>query len=252
MKNILALVLIGLFLFGCASTEDTTNMTPDERLAYAIRLYEKEDYEEAVKEFEALVIQYPGSSIVDDAQYYLAKTRFQREEYILAAYQFSRLIKSMPSSEFVPDAQFMLADCYYELSPNYSLDQKYTKKAVEEFQAFIDYFPLNDKVKIAEAKIKELNDKLAKKEYETARIYEKMDYTTAALMYYNFVMETYHDTQYAPLAMYEKINLLISKERNTEALTEATKFLDKYPGDQNYSAVQKIKSSLENKLSINP
>lgn len=252
MKNILALILIGLFLFGCASTEDTTNMTPDERLAYAIKLYEQEDYEEAVKEFEALVIQYPGSGIVDDAQYYLAKTRFQRKEYILAAYQFSRLIKSMPSSEFIPDAQFMLADCYYELSPDYSLDQKYTKKSIEEFQAFIDYFPLNDKVKVAEAKIKELNDKLAKKEYETARIYEKMDYVKAALMYYNFVMETYHDTQYAPLAMYDKINLLVSKDRNSEALAEATKFLDKYPGDNNYSAVQKIKNSLENKLSVNP
>ena len=127
-----------------------------QNLAYAVTLYEQEDYEEAIKEFEAIILQYPGSSIIDDAQYYLAMTRFQRKEYILAAYQFSKLIKGMPSSEFLADAQYMLADCYYELSPDFTLDQQYSKKAVEEFQVFIDFFPLNEKVAQADAKIKEL------------------------------------------------------------------------------------------------
>jgi len=226
-------------------------MAPDERLAYAIKLYEQEDYEEAIKEFDAIILQYPGSSIIDDAQYYLAKTRFQRKEYILAAYNFSKLIKGMPSSEFVPDAQFMLADCYYELSPDYTLDQKYSKKAIEEFQVFIDFFPLNEKVSIAEAKIKELNDKLARKDFDTARIYEKLDYYTAALKYYDNVMEVYHDTKYAPLALYNKINLLISRNRESEALSESKKFLEKYPDNENFKDVEKIKNSLENKLSAN-
>ncbi len=251
MKNIFALILLALFVFACSSTQDTTNMAPDERLAYAIKLYEQEDYEEAIKEFDAIILQYPGSSIIDDAQYYLAKTRFQRKEYILAAYNFSKLIKGMPSSEFVPDAQFMLADCYYELSPDYTLDQKYSKKAIEEFQVFIDFFPLNEKVSIAEAKIKELNDKLARKDFDTARIYEKLDYYTAALKYYDNVMEVYHDTKYAPLALYNKINLLISRNRESEALSESKKFLEKYPDNENFKDVEKIKNSLENKLSAN-
>lgn len=252
MKNTLILILLTLFLFACSSTLDTTNMTPEERLAYAIKLYEQEDYEEAVKEFDAIILQYPGSSIVDDAQYYLAMTRFMREEYILAGYQFSRLIKGMPSSEYLADAQYMLADCYYELSPDFTLDQQYSKKAVEEFQVFIDFFPLNPKVAEAEAKIKELNDKMAKKEYESARIYHKMEYYLAAQKYYDNVMEIYHDTQYAPLALYDKINLLLERNRESEALVEAQKFLSKYPQHQNYGDVEKIKSSLESKLSINP
>ena len=68
-------------------------------------------------------------------------TRFQRGEYILAAFEFSKLMKNMPASEFVPISQFMISECYYELSPNYTLEQKYTKKAIEEYQAFIDFFP---------------------------------------------------------------------------------------------------------------
>jgi outer membrane protein assembly factor BamD len=251
MKNIFALIFISLFLFACSSTLDTTNMTPEDRLAYAIKLYQDEDSDEAVKEFESILLQYPGSSIMDDAQYYLAMTRFQRKEYILAAYQFSKLIKGMPSSEFLADAQFMLAECYYKLSPDYTLDQKYTKKAVEEFQVFIDFFPLNKKVAEAEADIKELNDKLARKEFDSARIYTKLEYFNAAIKYYDNVMEVYHDTKYAPLALYKKINLLITKDRDSEALSESIKFLEKYPGDENYQEVESIKNSLENKLSVN-
>ena len=252
MKKILPLAIITLILFACSSTKDTTNMAPEDRLAYAKSLYEQEDYEEAIKEFDAIILQYPGSAIVDDAQYYLSMSRFKRGEYILAAYQFSRLIKGMPSSEYLADAQFMLADCYYELSPNYSLDQRYTKKAIEEFQVFIDVFPLNQKVTEAENKIKELNDKLAKKDFETARIYEKLEYYTAAIMYYDDVMEVYHDTQYAPLASYNKINLLVGREKNYDALTEANKFLEKYPNDPNFKDVEKIKASLVDKLSAKP
>jgi outer membrane protein assembly factor BamD len=178
-------------------------------------------------------------------------TRFQRKEYILAAYQFSKLIKGMPSSEFLADAQFMLAECYYKLSPDYTLDQKYTKKAIEEFQVFIDFFPLNKKVAEAETDIKELNDKLARKEFDSARIYTKLEYYNAAIKYYDNVMEVYHDTKYAPLALYKKINLLITKDRDSEALSESIKFLEKYPGDENYQEVESIKNSLENKLSVN-
>lgn len=251
MKNLLLLAILTIFV-ACSSSIDTSNMAPEDRLAYAIKLYQEEDYEEAVKEFDALILQYPGSSIMDDAQYYLALTRFQREEYILAAYQFSKLIKSMPSSEFLADAQYMLADCYYELSPNFTLDQQYSKKAIEEFQVFIDVFPLNEKVAEAEKKIGELNDKLAMKEYEAAYIYNKMEYYDAALKYYDSVLEIYHDTKYAPLALYNKINILLERKKDSEALTEAQKFLSKYPQHENYSDVEKIKNSLETKFSANP
>ena len=252
MKNILSLFLLTILLYACSSSLDTSNMQPEEKLAYALKLYNDEDYEDAVKEFEAIVLQYPGSSIIDDAQYYLAMSRFKRSEYILGAYQFSRLIKSMPSSEFLPDAQYMLANCYYELSPDYTLDQQYTKKAIEEFQVFIDFFPLNTKVADAEAKMKELNNKLAKKEYEAARIYDKMGYHLAAFKYYVSVSEVYHDTPFAPLALYNKIQLLVEKKRNSEALAESEKFIQKYPNDKNFNDVQKINKSLESKLSVNP
>jgi outer membrane protein assembly factor BamD len=245
------LIIPGFFLlliWGCSSTREVGEMTADERLQYALNLYNDEDYEEAVTEFEALLLQYPGSSIVDDAQYYLGMCKYQREEFILAAYEFSKLIKNMPASEFVVNAQFMLGDSYYQLSPNYTLDQKYTVKAIEELQAFIDFFPLDGKVGEAEQKISELNDKLAHKEYTIAYIYQRMEYYTASIKYYDAVVEIYHDTQYAPMAMYSKIILLMDREREDEALNEMKKFVRMYPDDQNFQEINDLKNSLEAKL----
>ena len=237
-----------LLILGCSSTRYVGEMGADDRLQYALSLYNDEDYEDAATEFEALLLQYPGSSIVDDAQYYLGMCKYQRDEFILAAYEFSKLIKNLPASEFVANAQFMLAESYYELSPNYTLDQKYTAKAIEEYQAFIDFFPLNEKVGEAEQKISELNDKLARKEYSIAYIYQKMQYYTASLKYYDAVVEVYHDTPYAPLAMYSKIMLLMDREREDDALSEMKKFVRMYPDDQNFQEIDDLKNSLEAKL----
>ncbi len=244
-KSIISLVFT-LLLWGCSSSIDTTDMSPEQRLQYAIRMYQDEDYMEAEKEFEAILLQYPGSVYSDDAQFYLAMTKFKKQEYILAAYEFSKLIKNMPASEFVPDAQYNLAESYYSLSPNFNLDQKYTVKAIEEYQAFIDYFPLNEKVAEAEKKINELNDKLAHKQYTIAVIYEKLDYYTAALKYYEDVFESYHDTEYGPMALYNRILLLLERNRNDEAITDMKKFINKYPDNKNAQDVKDLLQIHEN------
>jgi outer membrane protein assembly factor BamD len=247
-KYFLILGALLLLIWGCSSTNDLSDLNADDRLTSAIKLYEDEDFEDAATEFEALMLQYPGNSVVDDAQYYLGMCKFQREEFILSAFEFSKLIKNMPASEFVADAQFMLAESYYELSPDFTLDQNYTKKAIEEYQAFVDFFPLNQRVAEAERKISELNDKLGRKEYSIAVIYEKMEYYTASLKYYDAVVEIYHDTQYAPLALYRKIKLLMDREREDEALKEMRKFVRMYPEDSNFKEVDDLKNSLEAKL----
>ncbi|MBZ0200971.1 MAG: outer membrane protein assembly factor BamD [Ignavibacteriaceae bacterium] len=249
MRNLLILTVFALYFWGCASSIDTVNLGAEDRLKYALNLYEDEDYQEALNELQSIILQFPGNTVVDNAQYYLGMTRYKRGEYILGAYEFSKLIKNYPASESISDAQYMLADCYYRLSPNFQLDQQYTQKGIEEFQAFIDFFPADEKVAEAEQKITELNGKLAHKEYNTAVIYEKLEYYTAALKYYENVLDIFHDSEYAPLASYNKIKLLIYRDRNAEALEEADRFLQKFPDSGRYSDVESLQSKLKTELS---
>lgn len=248
MRYLTIIALFALILTGCRTSIDTTNFTPTDRLTYALSLYNDEDYEEALAELQAIILQYPGDLVVDDAQYYLGMTRYQRGEYILAAYEFSKLINQMTASEYLSKAQYQLAECYYLLSPDYSLDQKYTNKAIQEFQSFVDFFPTDTLSTVAEAKIKELNEKLALKEFNAAYIYEKLEYYNAAISYYNNVIEVYHDTKYAPLASYKRLNLLITKKRYNDAYFESLRFLQNYPNDPEKADVESIKKELENKL----
>ncbi|NJD21835.1 MAG: outer membrane protein assembly factor BamD [Melioribacter sp.] len=229
--KILTAVFTLSFIIGCSSAVDTSKFNAEQYYNYVYQLYNDEDYEQAIQQFQSFLLQYSGSAFNDDAQYYLGMTYFKRGQYLLSAYEFSKLIRNIPASPFVPDAQYMLAESYFQLSPPYQLDQAYTKKAIEELQAFIDFFPANKKVEEAEQKIKTLNEKLAEKDYQSALIYEKMEYENAAIKYYGAVAETYHDTKYAPLSLYHKIMLETKKGLNNDALADISLFVSRYPDD---------------------
>lgn len=248
MKRIFVLFIISIFVWNCSSSVDTTSLTGEQHLEYARKLFLDEDYEEAVREFQSILLQYTGSQINDDAQYFLAFSYFKREQYLLSAYEFSKVIRDTPASEFVQDAQFMLAESYFQLSPHYQLEQSYSKKAIEEFQAFIEFFPTHPKVEEAEKKIAELYSKFAEKEYHSAMIYEKMEYFNAAIQYYENVKNTYFDSEFAPLAHYKLINLLILKDRKDEALRNIADYINKYPNDENIEEIKELNRELTNSV----
>lgn len=248
-KKALILLIFSIFYVGCSSSNEYLFMTPEEHFELAMKYYNDKSFESAINEFQSILLQYPGSSVIDDSQFYLAQSRFMRKEFIIAASEFSRLIRNMSASEYIPEAQFMLAECYYKLSPAVSLDQRYTKKAKEEYQAYVYFFPTHEKAVEAENRIFEMNEKLAQKEFNDAVIYTKLEYYEAAVLYFDSVIEIFHDTKYAPMASFNKIKVLIEIKKNNDALIEATKFVQRYPTDPNYFEVEKIKTQLESSLS---
>lgn len=245
MKKNLILLILSMLIWNCSSSIDTTTLTAEQHLEYAKKLMLDEEYDDAVKEFQSILLQYTGSSISDDAQYFLGFTYFKKEQYLLSAYEFSKVIKDFPASDFVQDAQFMLGESYFQLSPDFQLEQSYTKKAIEEFQAFIEFFPTHPKVDEAEKKISELYSKFAEKEYQNAIIYEKMEYYNAAIQYFENVKNTYFDSKFAPLAQYRLINLLILKNKKDEALRNIADYIKKYPNDDNVEDLKELSQELE-------
>ncbi len=225
-------VLLGLIVMlaaGCGSSKEIPNESVEQRFHHAKQLFDDEDYLEAINEFTVITLQYQGSTYAGDAQYYLGECRFKRAEYLLAAFEFSLLRRNFPASARAADAQFELGLSYYMLAPKSSLDQQYTRKAIDEFQTFLEYYPNNERAVEAGAKIRELTTRLAKKEYETARLYATMEYYKASLFYYDDVIEKYHDTEYAPLSYLEKTELLIDRKKYKDAEECITKFITLYP-----------------------
>lgn len=244
------LVVIVLAGLGCGSSSDIVNPSVEQRFSRAKALFDDEDYLEAINEFTVITLQYGGSAFAADAQYYLGECRFAREEYILSSFEYSIVRTSYPASPRVPDAQYKMALSYYMLSPKPVLDQQNTKKAIDEFQAFVEYYPAHPLAPEAESKIKELTVRLAFKAYEAALQYERMDYYRAAILSYDVVIERYHDTEYAQLAYLDKAELLVKRLRFREAEGTVKEFMAKYPNNVLRSRADRIMQKIREELEV--
>jgi outer membrane protein assembly factor BamD len=240
--------LILLVMTGCGRREVTLDLTAEERFQRGMRLYDEGNYVRAIDELRIITRQFSGSDFADDAQFYMGMSYFNRGEYILATNEFEILINTMSASPLVPEAQYKLALSYYNLSPRYDLDQEFTHKAIDELQAFVDFFPIHERVTEAEEKIRELNEKLARKEYENARLYMRMRYYRAATRIFQTVIDRYHDTPYAELAHIGKAEALIERNLFDEANETIQRFLHQFPNSNQRSRARTLERRIASEL----
>lgn len=246
LKFILPLFLA---LAACNSYDIKPNLTAQERFALAMKMFNNKDYLEAKNQFKIIILNNPALPFVDNVQYHLAESHFQLKEYILASDEYARLIRLYPQSEWVDDAQFKIAMSDYRLSPKATLDQKYTKLAVDNFQRFLEDFPKSELVPQAEKLLKECRTKLAKKEFKAGELYRKLHDCEAALVYFNSVLENYYDTQYAKDALYWKGECLYKLDRKDDSFSAFTEMMQKYPKTKYTSDVRKRLKVLRSDLS---
>ena len=245
---LLMCICVVVIMAGCGSSDVTTNLSAEERFQKAKALFDDENYLEAINEFTVVTLQFQSSPYADDAQFYLGECRFKRREYLLAATEYRMLKNNMAASPLVPDAQYKLGLCYYNLSPKVSLDQQYTRKAIEELQTFVEYYPGNEHAVDAEQKIEELTIRLAQKLYNSANLYMRMEDYKSAILYFDDVIEKYHDTEYGPLSYLGKVEALMARRKYAEATAEANKFLTLYPNSVIRSQMEDLRRQSQKEL----
>lgn len=240
------IILASAVLFSCSSADKNNINTDDPEKAYYIAKtnYDKQDYLDAIDDFNLIKLKFSGSSIIDKSVYYLGMSYYKREEYILAIYEFETLVKNYPNSKFAETSRYRMAMCYYQLSPPYNLDQTYTKYAINEFQNFLDLYPASKKAAEADRKIAELKDKLAYKTLKSAELYFNLDNYKAALVYYNDILDEYFDSKYADDALYGKIQVLIIKKKYEEAKKEIQRFQDIFSSSEYAPKVISLKNKI--------
>jgi outer membrane protein assembly factor BamD len=238
-------ITLSTFIVGCGSEEATKQLSAEERYDLGMKAFKDENYLDAIEEFKVVSLQYLGSKVADSAQFYLAECRYLRDEYILAAFEYDVLVRTMPSSIFVSRSRFRRATCFYKLSPNSILDQNYSKKAIDEYQAFLEYHPTDTLVSLAEQRISELNTKLAEKDYENGMTYMHMEYYKAATYYFDLVLDKYHDTQYAEPSYLKKAEALTNRKKFADAKETLEKFRTKYPSSVLKSDSDRLDSDIE-------
>ncbi|MGH2569474.1 MAG: outer membrane protein assembly factor BamD [Bacteroidota bacterium] len=246
--HFLVVLFVSAFLVGCSAEEALQQLPVEERFEIGMQKFMEEDYADAEKEFRIVTLQFQGTAYADDAQFYLGECQYMLEQYILAAYEYEVLIRSMPTSPLVARARHRRAMCYYHLSPDSFRDQEYTLKAVDEFQAFIEYFPTDTLVQDAEGKIQELISKLAQKEYDNGILYMRLESYKAAIYYFDLILEKYHDTPYAEKAQLQKAEALFLRKRYSESKAALDRFIEKYPESVERARAQLLLNDVQSKL----
>lgn len=233
---------------GCSSYNIKPDMTAEQRLALAKTMFKNEDYREAKTQFKILTLNNPGATFTDEAQFLLAECHFREKEFILAADEYARLMRLYPQSRWVDDAQFRVGLCDYRLSPKAALDQKYTLQAVAHFQRFLEDFPNSDLVPEAEKMLLECRTKLAKKEFKSGELYRKFSDYYAALVYFDSVLGSYYDTEWAEPSLYWRAECLYKLQRKREALDTFNELLLKYPKSRFRTRANERRKDIESEL----
>ena len=148
----------------------------------------------AIEAFQTIVNNFPGDSLVADAQYYLAEAYFCHQDYIEAIFEYQRLLDTYPSSQWADEAQFQIGEAYFEQLRRPELDQKETLEALTYFRRFIDDNPDSPLVPRARERIVQCRSRLAEKVFLGAWLYHKQGRLEAAAMTYEDVLRGYPDT----------------------------------------------------------
>jgi outer membrane protein assembly factor BamD len=241
--KIKVLPLILVILATLTSCSDYSRMLKsrdmDAKSDYAIKLYNKGEYFKALPLFEELITVYRGTKKAEQTYYYYSYTNYRIGDFETAAYDFDNFTKTYPSSEFAEECAFMHAYCYYQGSPEYSLDQTNTYKAINELQLFIDRYPDSKKVEECNKLIDQLREKLEQKEFENAELYFNMTTYKAAITTYKNLIHDFPSTKYREEAMYMILrsnfllaeNSIVTKmqERYSDTVTAYGEFNSAYP-----------------------
>ncbi len=242
-RLILPLLLV-LFLSSCTEyNRIQKGRDMDAKLDLAIRLYKKGQYFKALPLLEELITIYRGTKKAEETYYYYAYTNYNIGDYESAAYDFDNFSKTFPSSEFAEECAYMKAYCFFRSSPDYTLDQTNTYKAINNLQLFADRYPSSTRLDQCNKLIDQLRFKLEMKNYDTALMYLNMEEFRAAITTFKNLLSEFPGTRFREDALFKSLKAAYllaensieekKQERYNQTLLAYTEFINAYPGSKN-------------------
>jgi outer membrane protein assembly factor BamD len=228
-KTVSALLLC-LFI-SCGTRQVLTPLDPEDEFERAMSFFENKKYDTAVQAFERILFYHPSSEYVDDAQYWLGRTYYEKTDYTQAIAEFDYLIQNFSSSVFLEKAYLYRAKSYLLKAPGYEKDPTEIENAISLFDQFLTRFPNSKYTDEIRDLILSARNRLAKKEVENGKTYLKLSKYDAALLYFDFVMQNYPETEACKEAKYRTAILLYEKKGRTE---EALKLLHELVEEKNW------------------
>jgi outer membrane protein assembly factor BamD len=232
-RGLAAALAAGLLLAGCAGPRSTFVIPPGagDALTPARAALAGGNETSAILKLTEYLKDNPGAALVDEANYLLGYANLAQGSRVLAADSFQRVLQDYPQSRFSAEACYQLAVSYDGLARPSQLDQDWTQKAIGAYQGFITRYPERPEVSKAQERIRVLEDRLARKEYENGVLYLKMRAPEAARLYFQMVLDDHPQSSFACRASLGLGESLLALRRWAEAADRLQAVADSCSGE---------------------
>jgi len=187
------------------------------QLAKAIKKYEARKYGSAKAILDDVKLQCDGHPVSDTAGYYGAMALARMKMYTEAQHEFTRLTQDFSHSPFFEEAQFRIGYCVFKSALSVDRDQTETREAERLLSDFLQSYPSSNYADSARFYLKAAVSKLAEKDFNSARFYQKIGEKEAAVVCYKVFIKDYPASSYTTQVRLNLGQILVELGRKTEA-----------------------------------
>lgn len=199
-----------------------------------INSIQKQDYQQAVNDFNDIEQNTPYSPWATNAQLMHGYTEYLRSHYSDAISALNRYIDLHPADRDIAYAYYLRALCYYEQISDVQRDQSTTNDAITALQEVVNRFPNSAYARDAQLKIDLGEDQLAGHEMVIGKWYEKQHLYAAAVGRYQVVINNYQTTNHTAEALERLTEVYLKLGMTDEARRTAAVLAYNYPGSRWY------------------
>ena len=206
------LFLLGLcvLLQGCAIYDYLYGSAPrregqrsdQELLRSAEASMERQNYEDARKDLQRLMNQYPDSDLVTSARLASARALYLGKKYDEARAEYQRFLDLHPQHERADEAHYYLAMSFFSQTDSPDRDQSFTRKALDEFDLLINQMPDSQFTPDARERKMQCRRKLAEKELYVGTFYFDRGQYAAAVGRFTSLLAQYPGAGFDDAALY--------------------------------------------------
>ena len=222
----------------CGGNGPPGGLAPADLFAWSQANFDEEDYGSASSGFQAFMLRDPLSPLTDSAQYLLAEAQLRNGQELEAAEEFSRLATGRPNSPWADDAQFGACRAYHEASPKVSLSQEFTRRAIEECQRLLQFFPASELAAEAQRQLAVSRAKLAAKSFSVGEYYFDREFYESARLYYEKALSEQPAQELMPELLAQLYESYSNMGFDSEARSVRERLVTEFPDSEEARRVQ--------------
>ena len=176
---------------------------------------------------------------MEKSSFLLAQSYFNLEEWIEARGEYGSFVANFPGSSYIEDAEFRKAISSFNIEFKVARDETNTTTAMKDFERYLSNYPdspLRDSVKYYQNL---LTERLAEKEFQTARLYYRMDKYQAAVIYLKEFLEKYTVSKRRKDAFKIIVDSYIELDQFEPARSYLTMMQGEFAGDDDIEKIVK-------------